>query len=134
LLIARLIVVLLVFFCGFQQVAAEDVDVGVVSSMTPAFSKAQAKAGKKLYKQTCLSCHPKGYFDQVFRAWQGEPVGELFSIMRTDMPQNDPGGLSVKEYAQVFAYILDETGYPSGPDVLLPDDVTFRQWRIQALQ
>jgi mono/diheme cytochrome c family protein len=115
------------------QCALADVIVEV-TTVTPAFSKSQAKAGKKIYKQSCLSCHPKGYFDQVFRAWQGEPLGALYGIMQTEMPQGNPGGLSAEAYAQVFAYMLKEAGYPSGPVALAPDDAAFREWQIHAVE
>jgi mono/diheme cytochrome c family protein len=131
---SALVIGLLTGSVSSQRALADDIVEATAVAMTPAFTKSQAKVGKKVYKQACLSCHPKGYFDQVFRAWQGEPLGALYGIMRSDMPQGNPGGLSAEEYAQVFAYILKEAGYPSGPVALAPDDVTFREWQIHAVE
>ncbi|MFT7132647.1 MAG: mono/diheme cytochrome c family protein [Cyclobacteriaceae bacterium] len=131
---AALVIGLLTGPLSSQRALADDIVEATAVTTTPAFSQSQANAGKKVYKQSCLSCHPKGYFDQVFRAWQGEPLGALYGIMQTDMPQGNPGGLSAEEYAQVFAYILKEAGYPSGTVALAPDDVTFREWQIHAVE
>jgi hypothetical protein len=42
------------------------------------------------------------------------------------MPQNDPGILSAKEYAQVLAYLLQMNGMPAGPEELPSDAVMLR--------
>jgi mono/diheme cytochrome c family protein len=96
----------------------------------PAYLQTQARSGKALYKKHCLSCHPKGYFDQVFRAWQGEPLPDLFGVMRVDMPQNNPGGLDAAEYVDILAYILAESDYPAGSVALDPDSVSFQRARV----
>lgn len=96
----------------------------------PAYAAAQARSGKALYKHYCLSCHPQGYFSQVFRAWQGEPLQNLFGVMRADMPQNNPGGLDAAEYVDILAYILAESDYPAGPVALDPNSPAFQATRI----
>ena len=77
------------------------------------YNKAQAKSGKKLYKKHCLSCHEKGYFESVFLAWQGESASTLYQMMSAAMPESSPGSLDPDEYADIFAYVLKEIGYPA---------------------
>ena len=89
------------------------------------YNKAQAKSGKKLYKKHCLSCHEKGYFEPVFLAWQGESAGTLYEVMSAAMPESSPGSLSPDEYADIFAYVLKEIGYPSSTATLDPDSEAF---------
>ena len=108
----------------------QDVDHVAQPVTNPGYTAEQAKAGKKVYKQHCLSCHPKGYFTQVFRAWQGEPLRDLFGVMRADMPQSNPGGLSPEVYTENLAYILAETDYPAGVTPLDPMSPGFRDIRI----
>ena len=89
------------------------------------YDKAQAKSGKKLYKKHCISCHEKGYFEPVFLAWQGESAGTLYGLMRTAMPEGAPGSLDAEEYAEIFAYVLKEIGYPASTEPLVPDSDAF---------
>ncbi len=111
-------------------VKAYSLDQNSKPAMLPGYSAEQASAGKKLYKQHCLSCHPKGYFEQVFRAWRGQPLQDLLGVMRTDMPQSNPGGLSPAVYVNILAYILAENHYPAGPVPLDPATNAFRDIRI----
>ena len=89
------------------------------------YDKAQAKSGKKLYKKHCLSCHEKGYFEPVFLAWQGESAGTLYGLMLAAMPEGAPGSLEADEYADIFAYVLKEIGYPASTAPLDPDSYAF---------
>ncbi|MDG1305951.1 MAG: cytochrome c [Pseudomonadales bacterium] len=89
------------------------------------YNKAQAKSGKKLYKKHCLSCHEKGYFEPVFLAWQGESAGMLYEVMSAAMPESSPGSLDPDEYADIFAYVLKEIGFPASTEPLDPDSEAF---------
>jgi hypothetical protein len=46
--------------------------------------------------------------------WDGKSLDELFTTIRTGMPSNAPGSLSVPSYLQILAYILEENGFPAG--------------------
>ncbi len=78
------------------------------------YTKAQARAGKKLYEEHCLACHERGYFRGVLRTRQGETLDPLFEVMVTQMPQNDPGSLADSEYVDVIAYMLSQAKYTDG--------------------
>ena len=50
--------------------------------------------------------------------WNGLSVGDLFERTRLSMPQNNPGGLSRAQYADVLAFILSAGGFPEGKSEL----------------
>ena len=87
------------------------------------YTKAQAKAGKKLYEQHCIACHERGYFRQVLRTRGGETLDPIFEVMVTQMPQNAPGSLSDGEYVDVIAYLLSQARYAGGKDRLKVGDL-----------
>ncbi|MEM1189274.1 MAG: cytochrome c [Pseudomonadota bacterium] len=82
------------------------------------YSKAQARAGKKLYDEHCIACHKRGYFREVLRTRRGETLDPLFEVMVTEMPQNDPGSLSDADYVDVIAYMLSQSRYAVGEQPL----------------
>ena len=55
--------------------------------------------------------------------WTELPVGALFERIRVSMPEDGPGRLTVEEYTDVVAYLLDANDYPAG-DAELPADKT----------
>ena len=83
------------------------------------FSEAQAKDGKKLFAQHCKNCHhPKKYFDDKLKEWQGLTLDQPYGIISGLMPQDNPGGLWGEEYAAILAYILEENDFPAGAEAL----------------
>ena len=108
----RLLVVgLLGFASAGLQAEPRALDAGV-------FSKSQAKAGEDMFDEHCGTCHDTDYFEDVFKAWSGEPLADLFDVMAATMPQSNPGSLSNPEYVGILAYILDENDYPRGEEGL----------------
>jgi mono/diheme cytochrome c family protein len=95
------------------------------------FSASQARQGSLLYRDDCASCHGdrlNGALDapplagQGFMAkFGGKPASELFAFVSTNMPQDRPGALSPKEYAEVVAFVLSKNGVEAG-DQDLPSD------------
>jgi mono/diheme cytochrome c family protein len=92
---------------GFTNEPPTSLDAGI-------FSKDQAKAGKRLYKQHCKSCHEGSYFKPVLLAWRGEPLSTFFELMTSAMPENDPGSLKHDQYTDILAHILNISGYTRG--------------------
>ncbi|HWV36449.1 MAG TPA: hypothetical protein VNZ55_12505, partial [Thermomicrobiales bacterium] len=45
-------------------------------------------------------------------------LGEMYSVITTRMPADDPGSLMPEDYAAVIAYILYGSGYPAGEENL----------------
>jgi S-disulfanyl-L-cysteine oxidoreductase SoxD len=74
----------------------------------------QAEAGEKLYAEHCLACHDKKYFRPVLKAWEGQRLGLLYTVMSTSMPESNPGALPRKDYVDILAYILSLNRYPAG--------------------
>ena len=78
------------------------------------YTEDQADAGEVLYTQHCLLCHDKKYFRPVLQRWEGQPLGIMFTVMSTSMPESNPGFLSEKEYVDILAYILSLSRYTPG--------------------
>lgn len=82
------------------------------------YTEAQAEAGEALYATHCLTCHDKRYFRPVLKRWQGQPLGMLYLIMSTSMPESNPASLREQEYVDILAYILSLSRYPEGDSTL----------------
>lgn len=78
------------------------------------YTEEQADVGETLYAQHCLLCHDKKYFRPVLKRWEGQPIGILYTVMSTSMPESNPGFLSEKEYVDILAYILSLSRYAPG--------------------
>ena len=50
--------------------------------------------------------------------WEPKSVGALFDVMRKTMPDDAPGSLAEKQYADVLAYLLKENDFPAGKEDL----------------
>jgi mono/diheme cytochrome c family protein len=86
------------------------------------FTDEQAETGEKLYAEHCLTCHDKKYFRPVLKAWEGQPLGLLYTVMSTSMPESNPGALPRKDYVDILAYILSLNRYPAGESELNYED------------
>lgn len=82
------------------------------------YSKEQAKIGEALYKEHCLMCHDKKYFRPVFKAWDGQTLGIMFTVMSASMPESNPGALPLDDYVDILAYILSLNRYTPGENAL----------------
>lgn len=82
------------------------------------YTDEQAEVGEKLYAEHCLACHDKKYFRPVLKAWEGQPLGLLYTVMSASMPESNPGALPRKDYVDILAYILSLNRYPAGESEL----------------
>lgn len=84
------------------------------------YTSAQAGRGLKIYSASCGICHDTGRFsdDKFFTDWSGKPLQQLFELIATTMPEDNPGGLKPQEYADVVAYLLSVNRFAAGPDEL----------------
>ena len=96
------------------------------------YTKEQAKVGEELYKQHCLLCHDNKYFRPVLKRWEGQPIGILFTVMSTSMPENNPGFLSEKENVDILAYILSLSRYEPGETELDYQDGVLDELTVEA--
>ena len=120
------------------------------------YTAAQADAGKKLYSSHCAACHgedlrastapalagPK-FVDrwtppQPGSASGGKPakafnssLDDVLFVMQTTMPLGNPRSLSSQEQIAIFAYMLEQNGYPPGNIPLRADSPQLRRTKIQ---
>lgn len=85
------------------------------------FTAEQAERGRELFAETCARCHPTSRFTgATFRpSWSRAPMSTLFTVVRTQMPFDNPGSLDRDEYAAVLAYLFELNDLPTG-DARLP--------------
>lgn len=117
--------------CGAIVSTAEQAPAApkTVTTATGVYTAAQASRGEQTYYSICVSCHPKGtYTTPAFREkWNGHLLSELFTLVSTQMPKEQPGTLEPEEYADVIAYLLKINGAPAGK-TQLPADVKALKW------
>lgn len=109
-------------------------DTGAKGLSIGAFSDEQARRGQVTYAARCTSCHAASTYTgpSFARAWVERTVFDLYDLIRTRMPDDNPGSLSAREYVDVVAYIFSLNGYPLGKHELEPDDELLRRIRIDA--
>jgi len=103
------------------------------------FSAAQAQRGAALYDAHCAPCHGvslqgasaialSGATFQARWADGHHSVDDLFYIIRTLMPNNEPGSLARPQYLDIVTYILSVNGWTAGDH-----DLPLEAARLKAL-
>lgn len=92
------------------------------------YTDAQAERGAAGFTGHCANCHganlsgtgeaPALVGPQFLSDFDGLSAGDLFDRIRTTMPQDNPGGLTRDQYADILAFLLKANGMPSGPKEL----------------
>lgn len=101
-----------VFVLAGAPLAAQDTD---ATTLDGVYTTEQAEAGRALYQKACSECHTLDWYTgDVLRAWEGGTLYGLFEVISSTMPENNPGSLRNREYADVIAYILSLNGLPAG--------------------
>ena len=105
------------------------------------YSAAQAQRGKAQYAQNCTVCHmddlsgngsaPPLAGDSFAFTWNGHTAEELFDLIRTTMPQNNPNSLAPDSCADIIAYLFQANGAPSGQDDLKSDAADLKNITIE---
>jgi len=98
------------------------------------YNESQAARGDTEHQNNCTSCHgTEKYSGEAFaKAWIGRTAFDLFDQLKTTMPDDNPGGLSVQQYVDVIAYIFKVNGMPAGTDSLSNDPEALRRIKIDA--
>lgn len=93
---------------------------------------AQADRGEKVFNQTCAMCHVRAQFigPAFVQNWNDHRVSDFYTLIRSTMPLNNPGGLKDEEYLAVVAYLLKENHAAIGADSLGTDSVSVRGHKI----
>ena len=125
--------------CGLGLAAAcpATADDATRSISSGVYTEAQADRGAYTYPVACGKCHgflldgapddpdmfstPPIGGPKFLRNWSGRSLGALFEYSRTTMPANNPGFLGDQEFADVLAYMLQQSGAPAGDLELRPD-------------
>ena len=107
------------------------------TTLSGVYTLEEADAGKELYAPLCGSCHLANnpHTAPEFRKkWTGKPLSELFAVMRTTMPKNDPASLSDEDYGVILAYMLQLNNMPSGKAYLSTDTLELRKIRFDTVR
>lgn len=97
------------------------------------FLPSQAARGKEVYSRTCENCHAAGTLIGAgfVQSFNNRRVYDLYALVRSTMPLDNPGGLKDGEYLDVVAYLLQANKHLSDrPDSLKSDTTTMRGTRI----
>jgi mono/diheme cytochrome c family protein len=115
---------------------AQDSASGATSTRAGAYTAAQARRGADAYRKYCTECHvPAAVSGVAFqRAWAGRTVYDYYELIRTTMPNDNPGKLSRGQYADLVAYLLELSGMPTGEKPLPTDTAALRRIRIDVEQ
>ena len=93
------------------------------------YTTAQANAGMAVFDAHCAACHNAdlsggsgpalaGSQFSAFLQFSKMTGAALFDFIRTQMPYDAPGSLTITQYQDALAYILSFNHYPSGPHSL----------------
>jgi len=135
---------------GYSVVVAE----APASVWDGVYTPDQAKRGETLYKQECAACHgdalegnaqteralrlervlPPLSGDVFVGNWNGRPLSDLFDKMRRTMPRDDPGKITLKQNADILAYMLKFNEFPAGKTELPPDPSLLTDTRFEAVK
>jgi S-disulfanyl-L-cysteine oxidoreductase SoxD len=93
----------------------------------------QASRGAKIYSATCENCHAEGQLVGAgfIASWNNRRVYDLYALVRSTMPLDNPGGLKDGDYLDVVSYLLQANKHQSGgADSLRSDTLSLRGTRI----
>ena len=96
------------------------------------YTRDQAKVGEALYTEHCLICHDKKYFRPILKRFEGQPIGIMYTVMSTSMPESNPGFLTEKEYVDILAFILSLSRYGTGDAELTYQDGALNELTVEA--
>lgn len=103
-----------------------------ITTKSGVYTAAQAVRGRDVYAGNCKSCHTaESHTGAAFNAtWNKRSLSELYTYIRDRMPKNEPGSLSLEEYADVLAYVLKLNRMPAGQRELPADPAAIKRIRI----
>jgi mono/diheme cytochrome c family protein len=91
------------------------------------YTDAQAARGKNQFDTHCVVCHKEDLTGDVGPAlvgaafnkkWNLQTVNQLFTEIKTRMPDNEPGSLKDETYLDIVTYILQANKFPAGEEEL----------------
>jgi alcohol dehydrogenase (cytochrome c) len=125
------------FSCARPAVALAQAGSGRDPSV---YTSEQAEQGKRLYGSRCAACHgahlegvtaPPLAGPSFEKNWiSTTTMDDLFFLMRTTMPLSMAKSLSAEQHAAVFAYVLQQNGYPAGNTPVQADTPQLKTMRV----
>ena len=95
------------------------------------YTEEQAARGQRAYEQECAACHlddlmgdgiaPSLIGAAFFFRWSDLSMSDMYTAIRTTMPQGAPASLSASGYADISAYMLQKNDVPAGAEELPSD-------------
>lgn len=112
----RALFVALVLAAAVLPVLGQDDGDGPRSVQAGVYSTEQAARGEKLFGERCLVCHqPEEFGAGVYlEGWSGQTADAFLELIRATMPEDNPGSLERREYADIIAYLFQLNGLPAG--------------------
>ncbi len=107
------------------------------------YTEAQAAAGHQVYFQQCATCHGEALEGKVGPALSGRQFRQMVAVQNMDgaslfqfisqhMPLSKPGSLSQTQYLDIFAYILQQNGYPAGTTPVAANNAELQKIHLAA--
>ncbi len=101
-----------------------EVPAQMATGAMPAFTAAQAAAGKTAYNANCAVCHGSTMTNGTFgtplageyfkKTWTGKTMRAFHDRAQKTMPPAAPASLPAETYRNVIAFILETNGYKAG--------------------
>jgi len=128
-----LVITVITYSKAFAQV--NDTVESEITVQDSIFTADQVQKGIKVFKLLCAECHlPEQFTMEVFiNTWDGRYLFELYELIRTTMPYENPGRLKKKEVANVLSYLLSLNNLPAGNSALPTNSGKLKQIRIENL-
>lgn len=97
------------------------------------YTAEQARRGEEVFSRRCAMCHGTDRFtgSAFVPSWSRAPLSTLFTVIRSQMPFDNPGSLEREAYAAVIAYIFRLNGLPAGERALPAHADSLREITIQ---
>lgn len=104
------------------------------TTLSGVYSAKQAERGEKVYMASCLECHvPSDYTGEAFTSkFVGGTAFDMFEVIRSTMPQNNPSSLSNEQYVDVVAYLFKLNALPTSESDLSVDKDSLKAIKVEA--
>lgn len=110
------------------------------------YTDAQAKRGRESYDYSCAMCHspalegdpardiPALAGEEFLNEWNARSMKDLFDVVSKSMPKDAPASLRAQTYADLLAYVLQVSEFPSGDRELAADATSLEPIKIEKTQ
>jgi cytochrome c5 len=112
-----------------QDSTAKSARPAALTTLTGVYTEQQASRGETVFTGMCLNCHDEwDHTGAAFKQnWDTRTAFDLFEIIRTTMPNDNPGKLPRDDYASIVAYLFKVNKMPSGRKPLPSDEAGLKQ-------